>query len=732
MKQFYKLLAIGLIALMPSIVQGQTATPPTVGDGSAGNPYKIATLENLYWIAEDNTRWGFNYQQTADIDASETSTWFSGAGWTPIGNEYVKFTGAYDGSGFVINGLRINRSSTPWQALFGYTASAKIINLGVTNVNITGHTGTAALVGTNTGITDIVVNCYSTGVITSGSISAYHTGGLVALNNGTISHCYSNASVTSRQYLGGLVGHNAGFITNSFATGSVTAQNSNNFSAGGFVGKNNGDGIIENCYSTGNVTRLYNAQISFGGFVGLNDGKIRNSYSTGKVIYGSTVQSNKGFCGEVQNYDKYEMTGNFWNVTTSEATSTFGDAAGITTTQMQTQSTFTNAGWDFTTIWAIGIENEGFPYYEISMIPEGEGTVANPYQIKTLANLFWVSLNTDSWDKHFVQTANIDASATSKWFSGEGWAPIGSSGVSFSGNYDGQNHIISNLFINRPLVDNVGLLGITDGCAISNTHLDNANVTGRHATGAVVGVLSNWSDVSGCSSSGTVNGNINVGGLVGANSDANIYNSFSAANVTAVLNAGGLVGGHSNSVESGPDGGIIMNCYTTGSVLATGTSSRAGGITSITRKSYIKNSYATGTINSTGAKGGIVGVESYAGYTDNTNFWDTQTTGLSTSGGQAVGKTTAEMKTTTTFTSAGWDFTSLWGIGNLNNGYPFFSASLEPQGDGTLENPYKIQTLANLYWLSQTPAHWDKHFVQTANIDASETSTWNSGAGWSP
>ncbi|HQB79454.1 MAG TPA: hypothetical protein PLJ52_14015, partial [Tenuifilaceae bacterium] len=86
MKQFYKLLAIVLIALMPSIVQGQTATPPTVGDGSAGNPYKIATLENLYWIAEDNTRWGFNYQQTADIDASETSTWFSGAGWTPIGN----------------------------------------------------------------------------------------------------------------------------------------------------------------------------------------------------------------------------------------------------------------------------------------------------------------------------------------------------------------------------------------------------------------------------------------------------------------------------------------------------------------------------------------------------------------------------------------------------------------------------------------------------------------------
>ncbi|MBN1987900.1 MAG: hypothetical protein JW783_00700, partial [Bacteroidales bacterium] len=731
MKQFYKLLAIVLIALMPSIVQGQTAVAPTVGDGSAGSPYEIATLENLYWIAEDNTRWGFSYKQTADIDASETSTWFSGAGWTPIGNESVKFTGTYNGSGFTINSLRINRPSIKWQALFGYTASATITNLGVTNVNINGNEGTASLVAANTAITDIVTNCYSSGTVISGQSGyPYYAGGLVALNYGTISHCHSSVNVTARQYLGGLVGANVGTITNSFAAGIITAQSVNNFSAGGFVGNNGADGLIENCYSTGNVTRITTANIAFGGFVGLNNAKIRYSYSTGKVIYGSTVQPDKGFCGEVQDYTKYEMTGNFWNITTSEATSTFGDAVGIATAQMQTQSTFTDAGWDFTTVWVIGNANNSFPQIKTSETPLGEGTVANPYKIQTLDNLNWVSQNSISWDKHFVQTANIDASETSTWNSGEGWAPIGNSGVSFSGKYDGQNHIISNLFINRPLVDNVGLFGITDGCTISNTHLDNANVTGRHATGAVVGALSNWSNLTGCSSSGTVNGNINVGGLVGANSDANIYNSYSAANVTAVLNAGGLVGGHSNSVESGPDGGTIQNCYTAGNVLATGSSSRAGGITSITRKSYIKNSYATGTINSTGAKGGVVGVESYAGYTDNTNFWDTQTTGLSTSGGQAVGKTTAEMKTATTFTSAGWDFTSLWGIGNLNNGYPFFSASLEPQGDGTLENPYKIQTLANLYWLSQTPTHWDKHFEQTSDIDASETTTWDSGAGW--
>lgn len=637
MSNFFKLLAIVLIALMPSIVKGQTATAPSVGDGSVGSPYEIATLENLYWIAENNTRWNYNYKQTANINASATSTWFSGAGWTPIGNATVKFTGTYDGSGFTIDGLYMKRISTNHQALFGFTNGAIIKNVGITNVYANGAESTGGLIGANTSLSDIIENCFATGTVISAQTGyPYFAGGLIAFNMGSVSNCYSEVNVSARQYLGSFAGHNAGIITNSYSTGNLTVDGVNNTFAGAFLGKNNETGEVNNCYSTGNVTRTNTSTYHhFGGFIGFNErGKVNSCYSTGKVIYVSTVQTDKGFCGVIDNTGSYEMTGNFWNVTTSEATSTFGNAVGITTTQMQTQSTFTDAGWDFNALWVIGNANNSFPHLKSADTPLGEGTVANPYKIHTLDNLNWVSQNSTSWDKHFVQTAHIDASETSTWNSGAGWTPIGNSGVSFSGNYDGQNHIISNLLINLPLVDNIGLFGITNGCAISNTHLNNVNITGRHATGAVVGVLSNWSNVSGCSSSGTVNGNINVGGLVGANSDANIYNSYSAANVTAVLNAGGLVGGHSNSEESGPDGGTIQNCYTTGNVLATGSYSRAGGITSITRKSYIKNSYATGTINSTDVKGGIVGLESYAGYTNNTNFWDVQTTGLSTSGGQ--------------------------------------------------------------------------------------------------
>jgi len=72
----------------------QTTSAPTVGNGSPDNPWEIATLENLYWIAASDTevpdpprltRWNAFYLQTAHIDASGTSSWNGGAGWSPIG-----------------------------------------------------------------------------------------------------------------------------------------------------------------------------------------------------------------------------------------------------------------------------------------------------------------------------------------------------------------------------------------------------------------------------------------------------------------------------------------------------------------------------------------------------------------------------------------------------------------------------------------------------------------------
>ncbi|MBW6516775.1 MAG: T9SS type A sorting domain-containing protein [Candidatus Cloacimonetes bacterium] len=62
-------------------------------------------------------------------------------------------------------------------------------------------------------------------------------------------------------------------------------------------------------------------------------------------------------------------------------------------------------------------------------------------------------------------------------------------------------------------------------------------------------------------------------------------------------------------------------------------------------------------------------------------------------------------------------------------------------GDGTINDPYEISTLENLYWIAadndvvpdpDQAARWSSHYIQTANIDASDTTNWFDEQGWSP
>ena len=80
----------------------------------------------------------------------------------------------------------------------------------------------------------------------------------------------------------------------------------------------------------------------------------------------------------------------------------------------------------------------------------GSGTEADPYWISNLDELGWLSGNSAYWDEYYIQTADIDASDTQYWNSGAGFSPIGiDSDSPFSGNYNGQDHTIDALFIDR-------------------------------------------------------------------------------------------------------------------------------------------------------------------------------------------------------------------------------------------------------------------------------------------
>jgi len=135
---------------------------------------------------------------------------------------------------------------------------------------------------------------------------------------------------------------------------------------------------------------------------------------------------------------------------------------------------------------------------------------------------------------------NIDASATSGWNSSAGFVPVGGYDHLFSGIFDGLNHTIYDLTINRPAVNLVGLFGYTAG-TIKNTGLVGVSVTGHDYVGGLVGLIGTDSAVSNSYSIGTVSGYNNVGGVAGASVGA-ISSSYSSGTVSGTNNVGGLLG----------------------------------------------------------------------------------------------------------------------------------------------------------------------------------------------
>ncbi len=123
--------------------------------------------------------------------------------------------------------------------------------------------------------------------------------------------------------------------------------------------------------------------------------------------------------------------------------------------------------------------------------PAGSGTSGDPYQISTLANLYWVMTNSSAWDAYFLQTDDIDASSTSTWPRDTvrlyyGFIPIGNSAAPFTGTYDGNYHYISGLYL-YDKIDTAGFFGYTNGAQIKNLGVPDATVYVDYYAGALIG-----------------------------------------------------------------------------------------------------------------------------------------------------------------------------------------------------------------------------------------------------
>jgi len=277
------------------------------GSGTIGDPYIIYNVDDLQAMESDLTAY---YELANNINASDTSGWNEGAGFLPIG-QAGNFTGQLDGKGYVVTGLCINRSGV-WVGLFKVIGSAGVVkNIGLEDCDIVGV----------------------------GACLAYE-------NNGEIDSCYATGTVAdpAASLLAGLVGVNDGAITKCYSEADIDAQGGD---AGGLVCENNG--TITDCYARGSVWAYGYA----GGLVMYHRGTITNSYSTG-AVYGDSAAG-----GLVENGYLEDTINSFWDTQTSGQAASEG-GTGKTTAQMKTESTFTDAGWNFAAIWTIcsGVNND--------------------------------------------------------------------------------------------------------------------------------------------------------------------------------------------------------------------------------------------------------------------------------------------------------------------------------------------------------------------------------------
>ena len=95
---------------------------------------------------------------------------------------------------------------------------------------------------------------------------------------------------------------------------------------------------------------------------------------------------------------------------------------------------------------------------------------------------------------NYALSQTIDAIKTKNWAEGKGFMPMGGKRqdeTPFTGDFDGNNYVISNLYINRPDENDVGIFALTSGRAlssnvISNLHIHQAHITGDFRVGTVV------------------------------------------------------------------------------------------------------------------------------------------------------------------------------------------------------------------------------------------------------
>ncbi len=508
--------------------------PTGAPEGSAENPYKISTPEDLCAmntkIVADKKVY-FALQN--DIDMSGVKD------YKPvIGADGATYVGEFefDGQNHVIKNFA-PEAKYSYMSLFG-VIRGNVKNLGVENAEIVSNSLGAGVIGgygAQGGVECVIENVWATGSVT-GSTDVY-AGGLVGTNQGklTIKNCYFRGDVFGK-FAGGLVGRARAdvSISNAYAAGSVSATQN----AGGIAGTD----------KTNTLTITLNDVIAWN--TSVDAGVSANAVSS--LVY--TADNVK-----VWN----EMTINGQTVTDGVDAATLGATA---------------TAWEG---FNSTLGNDGYPVLAWQKVEAPLGSEENPVVISTPEELVGLADKLLEGTTYVVLDNDIDMAGV-EFKSILLNNRVDDQFVEKHGqtvHFDGRNHVIRNLTAQE---------GIFKWFTGSVKNLGVENYYAKGGNWSAVGVLFDYAnydcEVDNCWATGSVSG-FYAGGLVaGVQNKSNLVvrNSYSRVNVTTPDGfAGGLVGPCNQQASL-----TIENCYASGDVITTGNGRFAGGIAAGMNNNY--------------------------------------------------------------------------------------------------------------------------------------------------
>ena len=284
--KLFTLLLLVMALLIPQWGWAQTASQPSVGNGSTRNPYEISTAAELAWFRDyvNGGKLSVCAKLTADIDlkdfchAADASK--EELSWEPIGNYSNKYTGTFDGNGHIISNLYI-KVQRRGVGFFGYMEDGTIKNIVFDNAQVenTGNDYHYPLTGIVVGATFGTLQNLKTLKNCSVKSGAKTLGGIAGTITGSCSNLENNATVSGRNKVGGIAGSFSGSTLSSCVNNGMVKEDRSG-ECGGIVGYI-AYGTIEDCANYGNVTGTN----EIGGIVGYaqDNSTIKSTLSIGDI-----------------------------------------------------------------------------------------------------------------------------------------------------------------------------------------------------------------------------------------------------------------------------------------------------------------------------------------------------------------------------------------------------------------------------------------------------------------